>query len=97
MREHLVDVARSLQVHPRDLARAVDQGHLKCWTYGGPYIDEAQAAKLNLPRWRWSTLPRWAAEHDTYYKAVRNMIADGQLNSIDDGPHRRWILEPVET
>lgn len=97
MRVHLVDVARNLAVHPRDLAKAVDQGNLECWHLaGGPHINPDQAASLDLPAWRWSTLPEWAKANGTYYRQARNMLAAHLIDGIDDGPHRRWILQPVE-
>lgn len=89
MRVHLVDVARQLAVHPRDLASAVDRGLLECWDYQGPYVDEDQAAALDLPACRWLSISQWAAEHGTYYRAVRNMIAAGELNRIQDSLSRR--------
>lgn len=73
---------------PRDLARAVDNGLLEAWDYAGP-------TRRRGPGRHWLSIPQRAAEHGTYYKAVRNMIAAGELNGVQDSFDRRWVLERI--
>ena len=95
IRAPLIDTARRLDVHPRDLTRAIDRGDLDAWLMRDDIIvDVNEAQALNLDRWTWTPLHLWAEAHDHRPMVVRTMIATGELEGVHDRRHR-WVLEPV--
>ena len=95
MRLSIVDSARAASVRPSDVVHAIQRGHLNAWNIGGVVVIEPDGLrKMGLDQWDWTPIAAWAERNGTYYKAVRRLMTNGEIEHVDDGPRRRWILEP---
>ena len=92
VRMNVVGAARAFSAHPRDLVPAINDGSLDAIRvrWGEVFVD---ADDIGPGIYRRLTLVEWAEANDTYYKAVRRMLAAGRLDGVVDGSRRRWILE----
>ena len=93
MWNNVVDVAREASVHPRDVLLAINEGRAEGREIKGAiFVRTNDVATLNLPHVAWFTASEWADLKGTYYRNVRRQMTDGVLDSVDDGPRRRWVL-----
>ena len=93
MWQKLIDVARDASVHPRDLVIAVHKGRIEGREIKGVvFVRTDEVAALDLVHVDWFTASEWGEQTGTYYRNVRRQMTDGVLDSVDDGPRRRWVL-----
>jgi len=89
-----VDVARQAGTHPRELCRAIDQGLIDgSWVHGEVHVSPDDIAAHTWPQWTWTSVAQWAEDHGTYYRDVRRRLAAGEIDGVDEGNRRRWVLE----
>ena len=93
MWRHFIDAAREASAHPRDLVLAINEGRIEGRMIDGVVLVRTdEVAALDLPHVDWITASEWADLTGTYYRSVRRQMTDGVLESVDDGPRRRWVL-----
>ena len=91
----IVEAARLASVHPRDVAHALSAEQLPASRYSdGIHVHLDDVMALDLDPCIWLTLVEWSIQQGTTYKAARRRIASEELDSVEDGPRSRWVLQP---
>ena len=93
---NLIDAARDASVHPRDVLLAINEGRIEGMKFrsGGIRVQPEDVASLDLPSVEWWTMLEWAEDRELSHGQVRKMVAGRELDGIDQGPRRRWVLIP---